>query len=277
VDLRYWGRAVKSLARHARDKEFMAALLTSGLRADTRPQATPKFILRAFPELRGRTVSMGDVRYTRWNMDPMEQYFLAALAAHRQPRTIFEIGTFDGSTTLLLARAAPDAQVFTLDLPPDSPAVTESGTTERLADMGSWGARFHDHPEAGRITQLLGDSRQYDFSPYYGRVDLVVVDGGHSADCVIPDTENALRMLAPGGVVVWDDYEEGWPGVFQSVDAVARRRGLTLVRLDKTGIAVYDATKSPAVSGSSAPPGNSQYQRQPAPLTGHAPAARRPT
>ena len=117
----------------------MAALLTSGLKADERPEASMEFIFDAFPELRGRTVRMGDVKYTRWNMDPMEQYFLAALASRRQPRTIFEIGTFDGSTTLLLARAAPAAQVFTLDLPPDSPVVKESGTTRRLGQHGELG------------------------------------------------------------------------------------------------------------------------------------------
>jgi predicted O-methyltransferase YrrM len=265
VDLRYWGRALTSLAQHARDKEFMARLLTAGLKEEKRPQATLKFIFGAFPELRGRTVPMGDVKYTRWNMDPMEQYFLAALASQRKPRTIFEIGTFDGSTTLLLARAAPEAQIFTLDLPPDSPVVSQSGTSERLADMGSWGVRFRERPEAGRITQLFGDSREYDFSPYYGKVDLVVVDGGHTAECVIPDSENALRMVAPGGIVVWDDYEEGWPAVTESVDAVARRHGLYLVRLQKTGIAAYDTTKSPGANDGRGANGGTQQQGQPQP------------
>lgn len=253
MDLRYWGRAITSLARHACDKEFLASLLLSGVRADTGPQATGEFVLKAFPELRGRTVPMGDVKYTRWNMDPMEQFLLAGLANQRQPRTIFEIGTFDGSTTLLLARAAPEAQVYTLDLPPESALLEESGTEKSLADMGSWGARFHDHPEATRITQLFGDSRTYDFSAYYGKIDLVIVDGGHTADCVTPDSENALKMLAPGGVVVWDDYEQGWPAVFQSVDAVARRHGLPLVRIYKTGIAVYDSSKQPAAPGQQKP------------------------
>lgn len=252
----------------------MAALLNAGLKEERRPQATLKFIFGAFPELRGRTVPMGDVKYTRWNMDPMEQYFLSSLAGQRQPRTIFEIGTFDGATTLLLARAAPDAQIFTLDLPPDSPVVSESGTTERLADMGSWGVRFQGQPEAGRITQLFGDSREYDFSPYYGKIDLVVVDGGHTADCVIPDSENALRMVAPGGIVVWDDYEEGWPAVTQSVDEVARRHGLHLVWLQKTGIAAYDTTKSPGAKGGGTASSGTQRQPQPQPasVTGNAPA-----
>lgn len=245
MDLRYWGGALTSLARHARDKQFVAQVLTSGLRADQRPEATAKFIFKAFPELRGRTVPMGDVKYTRWNMDPIEQYFLAALASQRQPRTIFEIGTFDGSTTLLLARAAPEAQIFTLDLPPDAEVLTnEAGSAQHLEGMGSWGARFQGHAEAERITQLFGDSRTYDFTPHYGKIDLVVVDGGHSAECVTPDSENALRMMSPHGTVVWDDYDEGWPSVFQSVDAVARRHGLSLLRIQQTGIAVYDPTKN---------------------------------
>jgi predicted O-methyltransferase YrrM len=256
-----------SLAHHARHKEFMAALLTSGLKADARPLAEWKFIYEAFPDLRGRNVPMGDMKYTRWNMDPTEQFFLAALAGQRQPRTIFEIGTFDGSTTLLLARAAPEAQIYTLDLPPDSPVVNETGATNHLAKVGSWGVRFRDQPEAGRITQLFGDSRHYDFSPYYGKVDLVIVDGGHTAECVTPDSENALRMLSAGGVVIWDDYEELWPSVYQSVDAVARGHGLTLVRLNKTGVAAYDSKRPTTEPGEQSESGTAKSP-QPVPLVG---------
>jgi predicted O-methyltransferase YrrM len=247
MDLRHWSRALSSLARHGRDKEFVKQLLNSGLKADARPGADGTFILKAFPELRGLTVPMGDVTYTRSNMDPLEQYFLAAIASKRRPRTIFEIGTFDGATTLLLARAAPEAQVFTLDLPPDSPAL--AALSESRAAPESAGSRFRDAPEAGRITQLFGDSREYDFSPYHGKMDLVIVDGGHTADCVTPDSENALKMVAPAGVVVWDDYEEGWPSVIGSVDAVALRHGLSLVRLEKTGLAVYDSSRAGATGG----------------------------
>jgi hypothetical protein len=84
-------------------------------------------------------------------------------------------------------------------------------------------------------------SGSYSFSPYRGKIDLVVIDGGHCADCV-SRTRRTRCAWWRGGVVVRDDYKEGWPGVIQSVDAVARRRVRSLVRLHRTGIAVYDAT-----------------------------------
>jgi predicted O-methyltransferase YrrM len=243
VDTRYWGRALSSLARHSRDKQFLAHVLTSGIRADEEPEAVKKRMFKAYPGLKGQTVPMGDTTYMGWNMDPMEQFFLGGVARLRQPRTIFEIGTFNGATTLLLARSVPTAHVYTLDLPPED---LDPGSAYEAArnKAGSWGARFHNEPEGDRITQLFGDSRKYDFSPYYGKMDLVVVDGGHDADCVTPDTENALRMVSMGGLVIWDDYETGWPSVVRVVDDAARRHGLSLVRIDKTGVCVYDTTKS---------------------------------
>ena len=45
-------------------------------------------------------VAMGDMTYRVSNMDPFELYCLAAIARIRRPRTIFEVGTYDGATTL---------------------------------------------------------------------------------------------------------------------------------------------------------------------------------
>ena len=46
---------------------------------------------------------------------------LAAICECVRPRRIFEIGTYKGASTLLMAIHTPDdAEIFTLDLPPDS-------------------------------------------------------------------------------------------------------------------------------------------------------------
>lgn len=167
-------------------------------------------------------------------MDPLEQYVLGALAQVRQPRRIFEIGTYDGATTLLLARNAPDAEVFTLDLPPEGAGAAT--VTEEVKNAGQGvGRRFRGTDESERITQLLGDSRTFDFGPWYGTVDFVVVDGGHELDCVRADTATAFRLLKPGGVIVWDDYERGWPGVVQAVDECGR----PTTHIAGTALAVY--------------------------------------
>jgi predicted O-methyltransferase YrrM len=247
MDARFWSRAVASFARNLRHREFVASVATAGLRADSEPRAVKTRLHLAFPETRGLTVPMGDVRYRIWNMDPLELYSVAVLVGARQPKTIFEIGTFDGATTLMMARMAPDAQVFTLDLAPED--LGDDGLLTRVhANAGGVGSRFSQAPEGRHVTQLYGDSRTFDFSPYYGRMDLVLVDGGHEADCVEPDTANALKMVAPGGLVVWDDYSRGWPAVVAAVDGVAERRGLRMVHLVPSEIAVYQAPSEPTAA-----------------------------
>jgi predicted O-methyltransferase YrrM len=244
MDAQFWAKALRSFARNSRNKSFLQEVVTAGLKADSAPRAVPVNFVRIYPEAKQQTVPMGDVRYRIWNMDPLEQYCLAALAGVRRPERIFEIGTFDGATTLLLARMVPNAQIYTLDLPPE---VADGGNKLALARVNGAGSRFRDAPEADRITQLYGDSREFDFSPYYGKMDLVVVDGSHEADCVTADTESALRMVTPEGLVVWDDYAPGWPHVVKAVDGAAERHDLFVVRLLNTEIALYDATRTKTV------------------------------
>jgi predicted O-methyltransferase YrrM len=243
VNVRFWLRAGGSFARNLRHKEFVSHVATAGLRADAEPKAAEIMIFKAYPEIRGLTVQLGGVRYLGWNIDPLEQFCLAAIAMVRSPKRIFEFGTFDGSTSLLLARTLPDAHVYTLDLPPEE--IRPEGSRARAhAAAGGVGSWFHGQPEADRITQLYGDSRTFDFDAYVEQIDLVVVDGGHRADCVIPDTEHALQMVAPGGIVIWDDYTPAWPDVVRAVDDAAKRHHVQVIRIMSTDLAVFDASKS---------------------------------
>jgi predicted O-methyltransferase YrrM len=243
MDARFWVKAFRSLVRHSRDKEFLGQVLTAGLRADAAPKAVTVNFMKSYPSAKHQTVPLGDVRFRLWNMDPFEQFTLGALAGLRQPRRIFEIGTFDGSTTLLLARMVPAAQIYTLDLPPEH---TDGVNDRALARVDGAGSRFRDRPEAERITQLYAESRRFDFGPYRGDMDMVVVDGSHDSECVTPDTANALRMVTSDGVVVWDDYTPRWPDVIAAVDDAAARHGLVVVRLANTELALYDATRPKA-------------------------------
>ena len=180
-------------------------------------------------------INLGVVEYRRSNLDPMEQFALAAIARLRQPRTIFELGTYDGATTLLLARTAPHARILTLDLDPTLASAATVADEVENARTGV-GSRYAGRPEADRIEQLFGDSRRFDFSPWLGTVDLVLVDAGHEYDSVAVDTATAFRLLRCNGVVVWDDYMVGWPGVVRAVDESQRN----IFHLAGTDFAVYD-------------------------------------
>lgn len=157
----------------------------------------------------------------------LELLVLSALVSKSRPRAIFEIGTFEGRTTLNLAINAPQSQVYTLDLPPSQVDATalpiEQGERSCIEKPAS-GARFVGAPAADRIVQLFGDSATFDFGPYEGEMDFVFVDGSHADAYVLNDTEIALRLLRRGrGVILWHDYGS-WPGVARVLDQLYRSR-----------------------------------------------------
>lgn len=244
MDLTRRWRALTSLARHLRNSDFRRDWLLAGEHADSRPRARTEFVFQAFPSLSGHAVPMADLVYRTFNMGPTERYCLGAMAQVLGPRRIFEFGTYDGATTLLLARCAPDAELITLDLGPGEFEALGGAPGMVIRDhigvAGGVGARFRDEPESARITQVLGDSRTVDVSAWFGTCDLVLVDGSHAEDIVLVDTRHAMRLVSPHGVVVWDDYEPRWPGVIRAVDKVTSELGYEVVHIESTRLAVCD-------------------------------------
>ncbi|HKB08494.1 MAG TPA: class I SAM-dependent methyltransferase [Candidatus Polarisedimenticolia bacterium] len=133
-----------------------------------------------------------------------------------RPRRVLEIGTYNGMTTLQMAlNAPPGCVVYTLDLPPDREPGIPPSELDRLvarsfrARFGtSTGSYFRGRDDL-KIVQLLGDSATFDYGAVIdGPLDLVFIDGAHDYRTKAIDTQNVLRLLAPGGVVVWDNYAD---------------------------------------------------------------------
>jgi hypothetical protein len=118
---------------------------------------------------------------TSGNVSGFELAVIDALVAAIQPAACFEIGTFDGRTTINLAANGPEnGRIYTLDLPPEGLGHTRHSIAcgdEKYIQKPQSGARFLGTRWAARITQLYGDSATFDFTPYEGRMDLVFVDG----------------------------------------------------------------------------------------------------
>lgn len=158
------------------------------------------------------------------NVSVDELAIINALVAKHQPHAIFEIGTFDGRTTLNMAAHLPQGgTVYTLDLPPEKMGRTKLnvavGDRKFIRKDGS-GARFDGTRWADRIRQLYGDSAAFDYSPYTGKMDLVFVDGSHSYDYVKRDTETALNLIRPdAGIILWHDYgSRYWKGLTRALN-----------------------------------------------------------
>lgn len=174
------------------------------------------------------------------NVTLLELMVIAKVVATVKPRVVLEIGTFDGRTTLNLAANAPGT-VLTLDLPPDKLGSTElpiDPSDASYIEKPVSGARFLNRPERTRITQLYGDSATFDFTPWLGGVDLVFIDGAHSREYVLNDTDRALRLLRPeGGVVLWHDYDAAFDGVTVALDEI-RARGVPVRHVEGTTLAI---------------------------------------
>ncbi|MDQ3198590.1 MAG: class I SAM-dependent methyltransferase [Verrucomicrobiota bacterium] len=181
------------------------------------------------------------------NVSTLELIVIASLARRADPPTAFEIGTFDGRTTLnIAANLQGNGKIFTLDLP-------RADLSETKFELAPGEAAFIDKPVSGakyrgtqheaRITQLYGDSASFDFSPFEGQMGFIFVDGSHSYDYVRKDTATALRLAAEGAIILWHDYQQDWPGVIQALNeakqldpachGLSRIEGTSLVMLKR--------------------------------------------
>lgn len=180
------------------------------------------------------------------NVRISELAILSALAAScREGSDLFEIGTFDGRTTLNLALNAPaTCPVYTLDLPPNQVTKYQLADGERhMVEKSAPGSRYEKyrdrHPAAiSRIHQLLGDSATFDYSPYRDSCSLVFVDGSHAYDYALSDSRAAMTIVEGGGVVVWHDYGI-WEGVTKALEEVEQRERLGLRNIRGTSLVIW--------------------------------------
>jgi predicted O-methyltransferase YrrM len=160
------------------------------------------------------------------NLTALELEILCKLVRHTNPKILFEIGTFDGRTTLnLAAHSRPDAQVYTLDLPRQGCADAQlplDRSDYRYINKDKSGLRFRGSDVEHNIHQLYGDSARFDFRPYRDGVDFLFIDGSHSYRYVLHDSRQAMRMIRSRGLILWHDYVSNgpccWPGLVQALD-----------------------------------------------------------
>ncbi len=129
-------------------------------------------------------------------------------------RKVLEIGTFDGNTTVNIAANLPDdGEVVTVDLPidetPGDYAIKIDDSSKRnVTNRQIVGAQFKHHPFGNRVRQVFGDTGKLDWTKFGGPFDVVFIDGCHAYEYVKSDTENALKVVHPGSIILWHDYAE---------------------------------------------------------------------
>jgi predicted O-methyltransferase YrrM len=160
------------------------------------------------------------------NISLFELMTVAKLIKRFDPKKIFEIGTFDGRTTLNMAvNSSPEAKVYTLDLPKqemDLASLQLAPADKAYINKDTIGLRYSGTDCEEKIVQLYGDSAKFDFSPFINEIDLAFIDGSHSYEYVKHDSKKALNLLKDGkGVIIWHDYD-GWSGVTKALNELYR-------------------------------------------------------
>lgn len=191
------------------------------------------------PEIREPAKANGNVRLS-------ELAILNLLAQECEPgSTLFEIGTFDGRTSLNLAFSSPaDCRVVTLDLPAEeTPRYALDHGERHMVDKPASGIRIEAYRKThaaivDRIRQVRGDSASFDFSPYHDSCSLVFVDGSHAVNYVRCDTENALKLVREGGVILWHDYGI-WEDVTRTLEEIESSQGLGLRHIKGTSLVYW--------------------------------------
>lgn len=118
-------------------------------------------------------------------LDPWEIEYLFNVA-QKARQGILEIGRLRGGSLFMLACAADDVPIWSIDIAPQDDG-------ELLT--------YLNHP---RIHLIVGDSHKVDTSQV-GKVDLLFIDGDHSYEGVRGDLAHWYSKVAPGGHIVLHD------------------------------------------------------------------------
>lgn len=129
---------------------------------------------------------------------------------------ILEIGSYHGRSTAFLAACLQDGEVLTVcdpfqigDVYVEDPPTPDGLRRNVARAVPGFDQAQLEVREAYSTDLDLGDERRFRF---------VHVDGSHLAPDVLHDLRLAHRHLAPGGIIVADDYQHpDWPGVTEAV------------------------------------------------------------
>ncbi|GEC09162.1 hypothetical protein SSP24_68170 [Streptomyces spinoverrucosus] len=143
---------------------------------------------------------------------------------------ILEIGTlygmFGAALIRMMERAGRDPRLTIVDplageqlQPGTSMGADATGTPVREAAVRSNLALAGAAGGAARIQQGFSEDPEVRAAVSDRAYGVVVVDGDHSAEGVAKDLEWAERIVAPGGIVVLDDFgHPKWPGIKEAFD-----------------------------------------------------------
>lgn len=127
---------------------------------------------------------------------------VGAACCNGQPQIILEIGTGLGQTTALMAQNAPQATVYTVNIPPED--IGEGGRLVTGALCREDIGRHYREQGCRNVVQILANTASWE--PDFGPVDIAFIDGCHDAEFVFADTRKVLQRCRSGSLILWHDF-----------------------------------------------------------------------
>lgn len=151
--------------------------------------------------------------YSDGSLPWCDLHVLLSIAVDRHPKSVVEVGTFDGQTTRHLAVNLPESTIHTIDLPEaaseELPEIIPKDDFH-LIHSRRVGWVFKSDVSITNVTQHFGDTATLAFPP----AELYFIDGSHTYEYVRNDTEKALDCSV-AKTILWHDCDYWHPGVLK--------------------------------------------------------------
>jgi len=171
---------------------------------------------------------------------PTDILLLKELSKQINECSYFEIGTWRGESIINVASVAKEC--YTLNL--SKQEMLQLGLSEKYANLHSFFSN-----KTKNITQLYGNSLDFDFSALNKKFDLIFIDGNHTYKYIKNDTEKVFKHLThENSIVVWHDYaynpETIRPEVLSAIlDGIPTKLKDNLYHVSNTMCAIYTNKK----------------------------------
>lgn len=143
---------------------------------------------------------------------------LGLVSRNINPTVCLDIGTGHGHSAALIAVNAPKSKVYTVNIDPQEAKQGKGGKLITQAYSISDIGKYYKGRKIKNIKQLIANTNSWNF--YLPNLDLAFIDGCHDRKVVYTDSIHGLKLVKPGGFLLWHDFNPEVSRIFAWVDQV---------------------------------------------------------